>query len=122
MIARIFIAVSLIALSTAPALASGRGIDKTDTPSLIKEQGENPPVAEGVPHSYGSGSRVKPSDRPVLTKGQGAYANVFSCMIWEKQGSMPAADYAEFIGTGSELSQTLSDLRSWKPASIWGCD
>jgi len=73
MIARIFIAVSLIALSTAPALASGRGIDKTDTPSLIKEQGENPPVAEGVPHSYGSGSRVKPSDRPVLTKSGVTY-------------------------------------------------
>jgi len=112
MIARSILALILVALSAAPAYAergSGRNVDPDMT------------GRGGVPHSYGSGSRVKP-DRPVLSKGQGAYVDVFSCMIWEKQGSMPAADYAEFIGTGPELSQTLSELRSWKPASIWGCD
>ena len=93
MFARSFLVLTLIFLSTAPAYAH-----------------------------RGSGRAIDKTDTPTLTKGQGAYADVFSCMIWEKQGDRPAQDYAEFIGTDSELSQTLSELRSWHPASIWGCD
>jgi len=109
MITRYILALTLIALSAAPAYAH-RGSGRKVAPDMTGRG--------GVPHSYGSGSRVKP-DRPVLSKGQGEH--VFSCMIRERQGAMPAADYAEFIGTSSELSETLSYLRSWKPASLWSC-
>lgn len=116
------IASVLIVLSLAsPVLAhrsSGRDIDRTNTPGLTKEQGENPPVIEDVPISVGSGSRVKPDRRWALTKGEDSV----SCTIYEKQGEQPEAEHSQFSGTDAELMETLANLRSWHPASTWSCE